>query len=115
MQLSIEPGVPCFVCLAGFAWLGVRVHSTSPRVFHVAESVCVQEDRERPYKTMEQRLAAYRQECEARLQEEVQRQVYSNPFPVDVISLHYHHGADQPAWPGMMACSFACGSAMTNG
>lgn len=38
-------------------------------------SGCVQEDRERPYKTMEQRLATYRQECEARLQEEVQRQV----------------------------------------
>lgn len=35
----------------------------------------LQEDRERPYKTMEQRLAAYRQECETRLQEEVQRQV----------------------------------------
>ena len=35
----------------------------------------LQEDRERPYKTMEQRLAAYRQECEVRLQEEVQRQV----------------------------------------
>ena len=35
----------------------------------------VQEERERPYKSMEQRMAAYRQECEARLQEEVQRQV----------------------------------------
>ncbi|KAL0029933.1 hypothetical protein WJX77_008191 [Trebouxia sp. C0004] len=34
-----------------------------------------QEERERPYKSMEQRLAAYRHECEARLQEEVQRQV----------------------------------------
>ena len=37
-----------------------------------------QEDRERPYKTMERRLAAYRQECEARLQEEVQRQVHTH-------------------------------------
>ncbi|KAL0053187.1 hypothetical protein WJX82_002174 [Trebouxia sp. C0006] len=34
-----------------------------------------QEERERPYKSMEQRMAAFRQECEARLQEEVQRQV----------------------------------------
>ncbi len=34
----------------------------------------VQEERERPYKSMEQRMAAYRQECEARLQEEVRRQ-----------------------------------------
>jgi hypothetical protein len=34
----------------------------------------VQEERERPYKSMEQRMAAYRQECEARLQQEVHRQ-----------------------------------------
>ena len=40
----------------------------------------MQEDRERPYRTMEQRLAAYRQECEARLQEEVQRQVHLKSF-----------------------------------
>ncbi|KAL0036198.1 hypothetical protein WJX79_007778 [Trebouxia sp. C0005] len=35
----------------------------------------IQEERERPYKSMEQRMAAYRQECETRLQEEVRRQV----------------------------------------
>ena len=35
----------------------------------------LQEERERPYRSMEQRLAAYRQECEARLQDEVRRQV----------------------------------------
>lgn len=33
-----------------------------------------QEERERPYKNMEQRLAAYRQECEARLQYELHMQ-----------------------------------------
>lgn len=41
-----------------------------------AHDVCeMQEERERPYKNMELRLTAYRQECEARLQRELQLQV----------------------------------------
>ena len=35
----------------------------------------LQEERERPYRSLEQQMAAYRQECETRLQEEVRRQV----------------------------------------
>lgn len=44
--------------------------------WHAAHDVCeMQEERERPYKNMEHRLTAYRQECEARLQYELQVQV----------------------------------------
>ena len=63
--------------------MGPQLHCTPAHmVFQMAERVCVcmQEDRERPNRTMEQRLAAYRQECEARMQEEVQRQVHLKPF-----------------------------------
>ena len=55
----------------------------------------MQEDRERPYKTMEQRLAAYRQECEARLQEEVHRQVHTHFCKAAFAHL---------AWPAPPAC-----------
>ena len=45
----------------------------------------MQEERERPYKTMESRLAAYRQECEARLQDELRRQV------TFIVCMHAHN------------------------
>ena len=46
----------------------------------------LQEERERPYRSMEQRLAAYRQECEARLQDEVRRQVSEFVHPQDALA-----------------------------
>ena len=64
--------VPC-TALRGTALRCTALELTGPFTWPIE---FVQEDRERPYKTVEQRLAAYRQECEARLQEEVQRQVH---------------------------------------
>ncbi|KAA6423584.1 MAG: oral-facial-digital syndrome 1 [Trebouxia sp. A1-2] len=54
------------------------------------------EERERPYKSMEQRMAAYRQECETRLQEEVGqvRQVEVKAARAEGVN-NAHHVASQ--------------------